>query len=67
MTTTIQVQESTAEILKQLRKSMNAASLDEVISKVIQKSFKVDHKLHGILGKKGMKWVMKDLRDKDDR
>ncbi len=67
MPTTIQVNEGTLDVLKHLRKSMNAPSYDEVINRVIEKSMKNSNSMYGALGKKNIKWVMKGLRDKSDR
>ena len=53
-------------MLKQLRKVWNTESYDAVINKLIAKQTNIE-KMHGILGNRGMKWVMEDLRDKSDR
>ncbi|MBI2546762.1 hypothetical protein HYV81_06305 [Candidatus Woesearchaeota archaeon] len=67
MVTTIQVKDETLEMLKQLRKNLKASSYDEVIHKIIKKPSNDIEKLYGSLGGRGMKWIMKDLRDKHDR
>ena len=67
MVTTIQVNEETLERLKQLRKQMIADSYNEVIDRLIKKPGEDNDYGYGMLGKRGMKWVMKDLRDKHDR
>ena len=67
MATTIQVTEHTLELLKQLRKTMNASSYNEVINRVIEKSMKSNKSLYGAIGRRGINWIMKGLRDKDDK
>ncbi len=66
MVTTIQVEEETLKMLSQLKKNMKVASYNEVINRLIKKPANNDYG-HGLLGKKDLKWVMKDLRDKHDR
>ena len=66
MVTTIQVHERTLAILKKIREETQSASYDEAINKLAgQKSQK--ESLAGYLGKKPLKWILKDLRDKHDR
>jgi len=66
MVTTIQIQEKTLEILKKIREETNSSSYDEAINKVVAlRMRKVS--LAGYLGKKPLKWILKDLRDKSDR
>lgn len=67
MVTTIQVREETLEMLKQLRRNLKASSYDEVITKLVREPGRKNDYGRGILGKRGMKWVMEDLRDKSDR
>ncbi|MBS3167513.1 hypothetical protein J4216_00105 [Candidatus Woesearchaeota archaeon] len=66
MTTTIQISDDTLELLKKYKEQTKAQTYDEVIRNFMKmkdyaKSFR------GYLGKKNMKFIMKDLRDKKDR
>ncbi|MBS3066219.1 hypothetical protein J4205_00190 [Candidatus Pacearchaeota archaeon] len=70
MPTTIQINESTLELLKKIKKELEASSYDEAITKmVINESQK--ESLAGFLGKyigkKSRKEILHDLRDKNDR
>ncbi|OIO42563.1 hypothetical protein COU56_01605 [Candidatus Pacearchaeota archaeon CG10_big_fil_rev_8_21_14_0_10_31_9] len=66
MPTTIQINESTLELLKKIKKDLEASSYDEAITKmVINESQK--ESLAGFLGKKSRKDIMGGLRDKHDR
>lgn len=65
-TTTIQVREETVHLLKKYKEQTKAHTYDEAILNVFKlgdfaKSFK------GVLGKKNLQWVKKNLRDKKDR
>ena len=65
-TTTIQVREETIHLLKRYKEQTKAQTYDEAILNVfrlgnIAKSFR------GVLGKKDLHWVKKNLRDKKDR
>lgn len=66
MPTTIQIQEKTLEILKKIKKDTHSSSYDEAIKKIAINSTK-EASLAGYLGKKPLKLIMKDLRDKSDR
>lgn len=66
MATTIQISESTLDLLKRYKEQTKAHNYDEVIVGFMKlgdyaKSFR------GYLGKKNMAFVMKNLRDKKDR
>ncbi|PIN74462.1 hypothetical protein COV18_07460 [Candidatus Woesearchaeota archaeon CG10_big_fil_rev_8_21_14_0_10_37_12] len=65
MTTTIQIREETLDLLKRIKESSNAKSYDETIINVL--SMKTKTSLAGFLGKKPMKKILDDLRDKHDR
>lgn len=67
MTTTIQLQEETQDILKQLRKSLHAETYDDVINKLISRPVNLNESLFGFLGKKTRKEILKGLRDDKDR
>ena len=67
MSTTIQVNEDTVDVLKILRDQMNASSYDALIKVLIEKAMKPKKSLWGYGGKKTMKDILKDLRDKSDR
>lgn len=66
MVTTIQVRENTLEVLKKLRRETKSQSYDEAINKLVAKTMKKES-LAGFLGKKSQMWILKDLRDKNDR
>ena len=65
MVTTIQINERTLEILKKIKEKTHSYSYDEAINKVVTKLNRVS--LAGFLGKRPMKEVLKDLRDKNER
>ena len=68
MTTTIQIEEDTLEILKKYKEQTKAKTYDEVIKKFMGLGMAAyARKFRGYLGKKDMNFVMKDLRDKKDR
>ncbi len=67
MTTTIQIQDETQSILKQLRKSLHAETYDDVINKLISRPVKPTESLYGFLGKSTRKKLLYGLRDKNDR
>ena len=66
MKTTIQINENTLELLRNVRDNTNSNSYDDVINKIIIKSLNKES-LFGYLGKKNKKEILKDLRDKSDR
>ena len=66
MVTTIQVQDTTLLLLKKLKKETQSSSYDETIKKIaIARTNK--ESFYGFLGKKSKAWILKDLRDKNDR
>lgn len=67
MATTIQVQEDTLELLKQMREMTKTASYDAAIKEMLKKSTRHEKSLYGFLGKKNMKQILKGLRDENDR
>ena len=67
MTTTIQINRETQDILKRLRETFHAGSYDEVIQMMAQRGVLKSESMYGILGKKSIKSVLKGLRDKNDR
>lgn len=66
MSTTIQVNEDTVDVLKTLRDQMHAASYDALIKILIEKAMKPRKSLWGLGGKKTMAELLRDLRDKSD-
>ena len=66
MVTTIQLQENTLIMLKQMKQNASAGSYDELIHKMIQKCQKPEKSLAGFLGKANLVDLMEGLRDKDD-
>ncbi|MEK6947613.1 MAG: hypothetical protein AABX19_00060 [Nanoarchaeota archaeon] len=67
MTTTIQIGDDTLELLKRYKEQWKAETYDEVIKKFMTMKITNKKSFRGYLGKKDMKFVMKDLRDKKDR
>lgn len=67
MSTTIQVNDETVDVMKVLRDQMQVPSYDALIKVLIEKAMKPRKSLWGIGGKKTMKEILKDLRDKSDR
>ena len=67
MSTTIQIDNETHEILSKLRKSLHAESYNEVIKILLKKGLHKSRSMYGFLGKMSSKVILKDLRDKSDR
>ncbi|MEK6867663.1 MAG: hypothetical protein AABX98_02455 [Nanoarchaeota archaeon] len=67
MTTTIQVNEETVNVLKLLRDQFKVPSYDALLKILITKAVKPKKSMWGAGGKLSMKEVLKDLRDKSDR
>ncbi len=67
MPTTIQVTNETLGLLRNLRKSRNAESYNEVILKAIRDSQKSESMFGSLKTNKSFKQLMKGLRDEDDR
>lgn len=66
MVTTIQISQETHEILTKMRENFGVESYNEVVNKLIEKSFP-KKSFYGFLGKRNRKEILKDLRDKNDR
>lgn len=66
MVTTIQIDRETHELLKKLRVATGAGSYNEVIQRMIREKWK-KQSLFGALGKKPEAWVLRGLRDEEDR
>lgn len=70
MITTIQVQKETLELLKKIKEETKTSSYDETIKKIVidrNKKESFAGYLGKHFGKKSREWVLKDLRDKNDR
>ncbi len=68
MSTTIQVNEETAKLLKMYKEQHKLKTYDEVIKMLMVRGLgEYVKQFRGILGKKDMKFIMDDLRDKTDR
>ena len=67
MTTTIQVNEETVNVLKLLRDQFKVPSYDALLKILITKAVKPNKSMWGAGGKLSMKEILKDLRDKSDR
>ena len=66
MPTTIQIDNETLELLKRLKNSLNADSYNNVIHIILKGGIKKS--MYGSLGKdKGMKNILRGLRDETDR
>ena len=65
MTTTIQVDEKTLKVLKKIKYETKSSSYDEAINKLVE--HQITGTLAGFLGKRPIKELMKDLRDKNER
>ena len=66
MTTTIQIQDETLELLKKVKEENHASSYDEAIRKIVILQVK-EKSMGGYLGSRPSKQLMKGLRDKHDR
>ncbi len=66
MTTTVQIQDDTLELLKKVKKETKASSYDEAIRKIVVLTVK-EKSMGGFLGHRPSKQLLKDLRDKSDR
>ena len=66
MATTIQISEHTLKILKKIKDETHSPSYDEAINKIAVDKIKKGS-LAGYLGRKPIKEVLNDLRDKDER
>nr|MDO8100753.1 hypothetical protein [Candidatus Njordarchaeota archaeon] len=67
MTTTVQVNEETLEILRQIKERRGFASYDEVIKLLIKEAIKPGRSMYGALGRKSMAQILEGLRDEGDR
>ena len=66
MVTTIQIHETTLELLKKIKGETNAHSYDEAIKKIViarTKNESLAGSLKGYMGKDSLKKILKDLRD----
>ena len=66
MVTTIQVQDTTLQLLKKLKEETKSNSYDETIKNIVIARTK-GKSLAGFLGRRSRTWILKDLRDKSDR
>jgi len=65
MPTTIQVNENTLKVLRKIKDETNSSSYDEAINKLVMSRDK--ESLSGFLGKRPMKTLMSNIREKDER
>lgn len=65
MHTTIQIDEKTLRILKKIKKEKNASSYDEAINRLVLS--RKNESLAGFLGKRPIKDLLGDLRNKNER
>ena len=66
MVTTIQINDGTLKLLKKVKDETSSSSYDETINRLITIPISKES-LAGYLGKKPLKWILKDLRDKSGR
>jgi hypothetical protein len=70
MATTIQIDEKTLLLLKKLKEELDASSYDEAITKIVMKQRKQESmasSLKKYMGKKSLKDLLNNYRDKNDR
>jgi len=67
MTTTIQVNDDTIELLKTLREQLSLSSYDALMKFFIRKTMKPEKSMWGYYGKMTMKEILNGLRDETDR
>ena len=68
MSTTIQIRDSTHQMLKKLKDEENASNYDEVISKLAQEKLKIPKSMAGVLREKPVEYNKKEDRlDIDER
>ncbi len=65
MPTTIQINERTLKILKKIKDETSSSSYDEAINKLVVTKNYVS--MAGFLGKRPIKNLLKELRDKNER
>ena len=66
MKTTIQIKESTLELLRKIKGATESDSYDEAINKLVIKNLN-NQSLFGYLGRRTIKEILKGLRNKSDR
>lgn len=66
MTTTIQVEKETQELLKKVKESHKAKTYDEAVRILLTKAWPKES-MWGALGKKPLQQLLKGLRDERDR
>lgn len=70
MTTTIQIEDGTLEILKKIKEETKSESYNEIIKELIKKNMKMKKSMFGIFKDKKTrttKSVLRGLRDERDR
>ncbi|MBI2584218.1 MAG: hypothetical protein HYW25_06105 [Candidatus Aenigmarchaeota archaeon] len=68
MPTTIQVEESTKQLLDEIKRRERASSYNEVIMRLAKEKSKVPDSMFGALGRaRSMKVILRGLRDERDR
>jgi len=65
MVTTIQINKRTLEILKKIKEDTNSSSYDETINKVVARLKRASLAVY--LGKRPIKEILRDLREKNER
>ncbi len=65
--TTIQINDSTHQTLKHLKKNLGLSTYEDVIQWMLKKTLKQKKSMYGALGTKSMDEVLEGLRDEEDR
>ncbi len=65
--TTIQINDTTLQILKQMKENLNLPSYESVIQWMLKKTLRPKKSMYGVLGHSSMEEIMKGLRDEEDR
>ena len=68
MPTTVQVEESTKQLLDEIKRREHVSSYNEIIKRLAKERSKIPDSMFGALGKaKSMKEILRGLRDEGDR
>ncbi len=67
MATTIQVNDSTLQTLKQLKETLNLPTYESVIRWMLKKTLRQKKSMYGALGTKSIENILEGLRDEEDR
>ncbi len=65
--TTIQINDSTLQALKQLKETLDLPTYESVIQWMLKKTLQQKKSMYGALGTKSMEEIMEGLRNEEDR